>query len=74
MLKVLQTFFDGDSHQLFIAGLEIADDPALAYAEKRGLVRKIEEEKPETEVKKTEPQKTVKKATNKSTKKQGKNP
>jgi len=64
MFKVLQTFFDGDSHTLFMAGSEIADDPRLAYAEKRGLVKKIEEEKPKTEeIKKAEPKKTAAKKT-----------
>ncbi len=70
MIKVLQTFFDGSTHTLYTTGLEIADDPALAYAEKRGLIEKIKEEKPKTEeVKKAEPKKTaVKKTTNKSKK------
>ena len=60
MLKVLHTFFDDSTHTLFVEGLEIADNPALAFAEKRGLVARIEEEKPKTEeVKKEEPKKTV---------------
>ncbi len=73
MIKVLQTFFDGATHTLYTAGLEIADDPALAYAEKRGLIEKIKEEKPKAEeAKKAEPKKpAAKKATNKSTTKKG---
>ena len=72
MLKVLQTFFDGKTHRLYIAGLEIADDPSLAYALTRGLVQKIEEEKPKTEVvTKVEPKKPAAKktTTSKTTKK-----
>ena len=65
MLKVLHTFFDGKNHTLYITGLEIADDPALAYAEKRGLVERIKEDRPQTEEKK-EPKKTaVRKTTTK---------
>ena len=59
MLRVVQPFYDGTSHRFFNAGLEIADDPALAYAEARGLIKKIEEEKPKAEVK--EKKETVKK-------------
>ena len=65
MLKVLHTFFDGNSHALYIAGIEIADDSRLTFAEKRGLVKRIEEEMPQTE-EKSQPKKTaVKKATKK---------
>ena len=72
MYKVLQTFYDGGTHSLYVAGLEIADDPALAYAEKRGLIEKIKEEKPKTEVKKEEPKKAAaKKPTTKKTTKKG---
>lgn len=69
MLKVLQTFFDDSTHTLFVAGLEIADDPALAFAEKRGLVKKIEEEKPQTEVKEEKPKAAAKKKTTAKAKK-----
>lgn len=51
MLKVLETFYDGGNHMLYLAGSEIADDPSLAYAEKRGLVKRIDEEKKEPEKK-----------------------
>ena len=51
MLKVLETFYDGGNHMLYLAGAEIADDPSLAYAEKRGLVKRIPEEKAEAEKK-----------------------
>ena len=63
MLKVLQTFFDGNTHTLYIVGSEITDDPSLAFAEKRGLVKKIEEDRPKTEEKKTEPKKSAVKNT-----------
>lgn len=70
MLKVLQTFFDDSTHTLFVEGLEIADDPRLAFAEKRGLVKKIEEEKPKTEeVKEEKPKPVTKKKTTAKTKK-----
>ena len=75
MIRVLQSFFDGETHQLYTPGLEIADDPRLKWAETRGLIERIEEEKPKTEeVKKKEPvtKTPAKKPTNKSTKKQGK--
>ena len=68
MFKVIQPFFDGSSNSFYHEGLEIADDPRLAWAEKRGLVRKIEEEKPKAEAKKTETKKQpAKKTTKKST-------
>lgn len=51
MLKVLETFYDGGNHMLYLAGAEIADDPSLEYAEKRGLVKRIDEEKKEPEKK-----------------------
>lgn len=70
MIKVLQTFYDGGTHTLYLAGAEIADDPAIAYALKRGLAEKIEE-KP-AEVKKEEPKKTAaKKPTTKKVTKKG---
>lgn len=48
MFKVLETFYDGTTHRLHLAGAEIADDPSLAYAEKRGLVKRMgEKEEPE---------------------------
>ena len=73
MLKVLQTFFDGKTHRLYTAGLEIADDPSLAYALTRGLIQTIEEEKPKTEeVKKIEPKKPAAKKTTTSTTKKKK--
>ena len=54
MLKVLETFYDGGNHMLYLAGAEIADDPSLEYAEKRGLVKRIDEKEPEKKpVKKT---------------------
>ena len=55
MIKVLETFYDGEHHMLYLAGSEIADDPSLAYAEKRGLVKRIpeKEEEPKKPVKKT---------------------
>lgn len=65
MIKVLQTFFDGKTKRLYVAGLEIADDLSLAYAEKRGLVKRIEEEKPQTVVKEEEPKKKPVKRTTK---------
>ena len=58
MIRVLANFYDGESHTLFLAGAEIADDPRLAYAEKRGLVEHIPE-------KEEVPKKPVKKATTK---------
>ena len=61
MLKVITPFFDGNTKNFYDVGLEIADDPALAWAEKRGLVKKIEEEKPKAEAKKTEAKKPAKK-------------
>ena len=68
MFKVIQPFFDGKTHCFYSAGLEIADDPALAFAEARGLIVRMEEEKPQTEVKE---EKAVKKtpAKKKTTKK-----
>lgn len=62
MLKVVAPFFDGNTKNFYDVGLEIADDPALAWAEKRGLVKKIEEEKPKAEAK-TEAKKPAKKTT-----------
>ena len=35
MIRVLQSFFDGETHQLYTPGLEIADDPRLKWAELR---------------------------------------
>ena len=51
MIRVLANFYDGKT--LFLAGAEIADDPSLAFAEKRGLVERIPEKKEEKPVKKT---------------------
>lgn len=66
MIKVLQTFFDGGTHTLYLAGAEVADDPSIAYALKRGLAEKIEE-KPAAE-EEAKPKKTAaKKPTTKST-------
>lgn len=65
MMKVIAPFFDGNSKNFYDVGLEIADDPALAWAEKRGLVKKIEEEKPKAEATKTEAKKPAKKTTTK---------
>lgn len=42
-MKVLQSFYDGKSFTLYVAGTEIADDPALAWAEARGFVKKKKE-------------------------------
>lgn len=66
MIKVLQTFYDGATFTSYIAGMEIADDPALAWAEVRGLVKTI---KPEAKVaeKKEEKPAPAKKATAKKT-------
>ena len=47
MMKVLQPFFDGVTFKTYFTGMEIADDPALAWAEARGLVKTI---KPEAKV------------------------
>ena len=70
MYKVLQPFFDGATYKSYYPGLEIADDPALAWAESRGLIKKIEEKKPEAkaEEKKKAPAKKAT-TTKKSTKK-----
>jgi len=70
MYKVLQPFFDGATYKSYFAGLEIADDPALAWAESRGLIEKIEEKKPEAKAveKKKAPAKKAT-TTKKSTKK-----
>lgn len=57
MIRVLETFFDGNSHTLYVAGMEITDDPSLRYAEKRGLTKRIEEDEPKKPVKKTTPKK-----------------
>ena len=65
MMKVIAPFFDGNTKNFYDVGLEIADDPALTWAEKRGLVTKIEEEKPKAEVAKTEAKKPAKKTTTK---------
>lgn len=68
MYKVIQPFYDGKTFRFYEAGLEIADDPALAFAEKRGLIKKIEEEKPKAqtkEKKETEKKTPQKKETNK---------
>ena len=72
MIRVLQPFFDGETHQFYYAGLETADDPRLKWAEARGLIERIEEEKPKTEevkkkepVKKTPPKKTTTSTTTK---------
>lgn len=51
MLKVLETFYDGNLHTLFLAGTEIADDPSLLYAEKRGLVVRVKAKEEEAEKK-----------------------
>ena len=42
MIKVLQPFYDGNTFTLYETGMEIADDPSLAWAEQRGLVKRIE--------------------------------
>ena len=44
MIKVLQPFYNGNT--FYNAGLEIADDPALEWAEARGLVEKIKDTAP----------------------------
>lgn len=62
-MKVIQPFFDGTSHRFFDVGMEIAEDPSLAYAEKRGLIVRIQEKKEEPV------KKTVKKTTATNTKK-----
>lgn len=54
MFKVLETFFDGKN--LHLAGAEIAEDPSLAFAEERGLVKRMKakaEEEEKKPVKKT---------------------
>ena len=43
MIKVLQPFYDGNTFTLYDAGMEIADDPSLAWAEKRGLVKIVKD-------------------------------
>lgn len=53
-MKVLQSFYDGATFTMYIAGTEIADDPSLAWAEKRGLV-KSKKEAAEKEVKEKKP-------------------
>ena len=53
-MKVLQSFYDGATFTFYIAGTEIADDPSLNWAEKRGLVKK-EKEAAEKEVKEKKP-------------------
>ena len=69
MYRVLQPFVVGN--KLYYPGLEIADDPALAWAEARGLVSEIKDNKPETKVveKKKAPAKKTATTTKKSNKK-----
>ena len=65
MYKVLQPFFDGG--KTYYSGLEVADDPALEWAEARGLVERIKPEAKVAENKKTPAKKAT--TTKKSTKK-----
>lgn len=58
MFKVVETFYDGNLHTLYLAGAEVADDPALAYAVKRGLLVEV---KAEGEEQKKPVRKTTKK-------------
>lgn len=67
MYRILQPFFAGG--RTYYTGLEIADDPALAWAEARGLVEKIEEKKPEAKVAETKKAPVKKAATTKKSNK-----
>ena len=48
MYRVIEPFFGGG--RMYYPGLEIADDPALLWAEARGLIVKIKDNNPEAKV------------------------
>lgn len=69
MMKVLQPFYDGVTFKTYTAGMEIADDPALAWAEARGLVKTIKPEAKVAEKKEEKPAPAKKATAKKATKK-----